>query len=108
MENFHYQKTDRVILIVVQRTVVAETNIVNNTVVLFGNIISPVIVPEIAVQFLKHFYKISLTQKKNQDAMWTVCSVRCGVKYPELYRTTRDADKPYRIQCNPKTGKTKI
>ena len=48
-ENFRYQKTDRVILIVVQRTVVAETNIVNNTVVLFGNRISPVIVPEISV-----------------------------------------------------------
>jgi len=37
---------------------------------------------------------------KNQDAMWTVCNVQCGINYPELYTTTRENNKPYRYyQC---------
>ena len=45
---------------------------------------------------------------KDPDAIWTVCKILCDQSDPPLYVTTRDNNRPFRLQCHPQTGWTAV
>ena len=45
---------------------------------------------------------------KDPDAIWTVCKILCDQSNPPLYVTTRDNNRPFRLQCHPQTGWTAV